>query len=510
MNHVTVPELEDWLERDTAPLFPFKKTFEEARYDTFVVSHTSGSRDVPELIEVKHGTFAAQDFFQTFPSQGAPPRILEDFRNIRMHLALPLFHAAAYMCFFSAPVFYSMTSVVTPAVPLTAEIADAVHRFGNVQACCVPPSILVDISKTPSYLENVNGMEFVMYGGGPLPKDAGDIIQATGTTILSLLGTTETMLLPLERPDKEDWEYHRFSSHLGAEFRYRWDDLYDMFIVRDPKLDLGQGVFATFPNLREYTAQDLYSKHPTKPGLWRHRGRTDDVIAFVNGEKSNPLTMEGIIGSHPEVKSALVFGAGRFQGVLIELKQPLLSFERRSSLLLSIWPYIARANQGCPAHGQILNGMTIFTREEKPVMRDAEGTVQRGKTIDLYRAEIDALYEDNPTSTERSRPASINFQDQTTLRTSLRRFFAEEIGLKGVEDYNDLFSAGLDSLQALNSTKHINAAAQKQGLYVRVAPKTVYNNPTIAKLTSKILALEDEIESEVSEHSHSENASEVV
>ena len=84
-----------------------------------------------------------------------------------------------------------MTSVVAPAVPLTADVADAVHRHGIVQACCLPPSILVDISKNPRYLENLKGTKFAMYGGDPLPKNAGDIIQkTTGTAISSLLATT--------------------------------------------------------------------------------------------------------------------------------------------------------------------------------------------------------------------------------------------------------------------------------------------------------------------------------
>lgn len=209
------------------------------------------------------------------------------------------------------------------------------------------------------------------------------------------------------------------------------------------------------------------------------------MIAFVNGEKSNPLTMEGIIGNHPEVKSALMFGAGRFQGVLIEVKQPSLSFERQSSLTAQHLAINCASQPGLPGPWPDLERYDTFTCEEKPVMRAAEGIVQRGKTIDLYRAGIDAFYKNDQISTDRSRPASINFQDRTTLRTSLRRFLAEEIGLNGVEDYNDLFFAGLESLQALNSTKHINAAAQMQGLYVRMAPKTVYNNPAVAKLTSK-------------------------
>ena len=87
-------------------------------------------------------------------------------------------------------------------------------------------------------------------------------------------------------------------------------------------------------------------------------------------------------------------------------------------------------------------------------------------------------------------PRQSTLKIRTTLRTSLLRFLAEEIGLNGVEDYNDLFFAGLESLLALNSTKHISAASQMQGLYVRMAPKTVYNNPAIAKLTSKIFGVE--------------------
>ena len=96
MKHITVPELEKWLDSEDALLFPFKKSFGEARYETFVVSHTSGSTGVPKLIEITHGTFSAQDHFRTLPSQGAPPTVLELFEAIRMHLALPMFHSAAY------------------------------------------------------------------------------------------------------------------------------------------------------------------------------------------------------------------------------------------------------------------------------------------------------------------------------------------------------------------------------------------------------------------------------
>ncbi|MDI1488743.1 MAG: hypothetical protein OHK93_008019 [Ramalina farinacea] len=494
MKHITVPELEDWLGSEDAPSMTFEKSFEDARHEVFVISHTSGSTGVPKLVEVTHGTFAAQDSFQSLPSMGASPTILESFKNIRMHLGLPLFHSAAYFCFFSAPVYYDMTSVVTPAVSLTAEIAYEVHRHGRVQACCLPPSILVDISKSPEYLQGLKGMDFAMYGGGPLPKPAGDINQqVTGTRVFSLLGTTETMLLPLEYVDKVDWEYHRFSDILGAEFRHWWGDLYELVIVRDPKLNLSQAAFATLPKLQEFSPGDVYSRHPTKEGLWRYSGRTDDVIVFVNGEKLNPLTMEGIIGSHPQVRSALMYGTGRFRsGVLLELQQPTTSDEETAAILEDIWPSIELANENCPTHGQILKGMAILTDPEKPMIRAGKGTIQRGNTLKLYEKEISALYEFEKILGRGNPIVRIQFEGQDTLRTSLREFMSVEIGLEGIQEKEDFFAVGLDSLKAMNTVRLVNAAAEDQGfLGFKLTAHALYTNASVEALTETIWLMKD-------------------
>ena len=218
---------------------------------------------MPSLVEVTYGTFAAQDSFQLLPMQGAPPTILEFFKNLRMHMAIPFSYGAAYFCFFAA-VYYSMTSVIVPIIPPTTETVDKVLRHGDVQAGCVAPSILADFSKNPAFLRNIKGLTFVMYGGGTSPKHAGDTIQReTGTPILSLLGTTETMLLPLEASSQEDWDYRRFSQCLGAEFRHWRAEFYELVIVRDPKHELSQAAIATRPSLQEFSPGDLYSERPT-------------------------------------------------------------------------------------------------------------------------------------------------------------------------------------------------------------------------------------------------------
>ena len=37
-------------------------------------------------------------------------------------------------------------------------------------------------------------------------------------------------------------------------------------------------------------------------------GRTDDIIVFLNGEKTNPTSFENQMAEHPQVQAALVVG----------------------------------------------------------------------------------------------------------------------------------------------------------------------------------------------------------
>ena len=43
MVHVIVPEVDRWLDAPNVEPYPYLKTFERARYEPFVVVHTSGS-----------------------------------------------------------------------------------------------------------------------------------------------------------------------------------------------------------------------------------------------------------------------------------------------------------------------------------------------------------------------------------------------------------------------------------------------------------------------------------
>lgn len=119
-------------------------------------------------------------------------------------------------------------------------------------------------------------------------------------------------MFPLIRNESEsgnvDWSYIQIHPVSNPEFQHRFGDLHELVIVRHPECEKYQAIFTHFPDLQEYKTRDLFSPHPTKPGFWKHRSRIDDVIVFLNGEKTNPVTFEQEVSRHPEVKSALVVG----------------------------------------------------------------------------------------------------------------------------------------------------------------------------------------------------------
>ena len=225
--------------------YPYAKSFGQVQYDPFVVLHTSGSTGLPKLVVTSHGTFAASDTYQTMPSLGYAPTMVEVLRDKRVFIGLPPFHAAGLFMMLGMTTYFNIAPVLGPLATLNAEMAHDLHVHGNVKVTCLPPSIIEDLSRTPTYHDKLKTLDCVMYGGGPLSKKSGDEL-AEGTSVVCLMGSTETMLLPTEVVDNSDWRYFGFSPCMGGEFRHLGDDLYELYIVRNSKFAASQSVFYTF------------------------------------------------------------------------------------------------------------------------------------------------------------------------------------------------------------------------------------------------------------------------
>ena len=172
--------------------------------------------------------------------------------------------------------------------------------------------------------------------------------------------------------------------------------MYDLYIVRDKRLEAFQGIFFTFSELHEYSMKDLFVKHLTKEGWWRSCGRTDDVIVFTDARKLNPTLMEAVIESHSSVRSALLCGHARQQpALLVEPVSFPTTEEEKAGLMCEIWAAAERAMQRGPVSGKLDQDLVLLTVPDKPLVRaGGKGTIQRKRSLAKYQAEVDQLYID--------------------------------------------------------------------------------------------------------------------
>lgn len=391
MRTMTVPALEELLMTEEGPVYPYTKTYSQAKHEPFVVMHTSGSTGRPKPVSLNHGTIAHPDLFLSAPVLGGKALNVARFSGKRVLLGLPQFHSAA-VCFLAFSIYSNTIPVLLPS-PVTAELVNEAHTHAGIDASFLAPSTLADIVRNPEYFENLRRLQYLTFGGSPLPQEIGNNVKDLVHLFVSF-GTTECGFYALEETEPDDWQYASFSPIMGCELRTFSEGLYELFFVRSDDPQKSQGVFSTFPLLEEYSAKDLYSKHPTKEGLWLYEGRRDDVLIFSDTHKFYPQETERILNAHPAVNSALVCGHGRFKAaLLIEANSPPDTKQERSALLEEIWPSIVLANKKTTSsYGQISEDLILFTSMTRPMLRAAKGSVLRNKTAELYSSNLDQAF----------------------------------------------------------------------------------------------------------------------
>ena len=326
---------------------------------------------------------------------------------------------------------------------------------------------------------------------GPLSEKAGNTISEY-TKVLSVIGSSESCFEPTYHKDPKDWTYFHFDPNMkGIQFREYSDGVYEQFFVRDPSTDPYYAIWYTFPDRNEISTQDLFSKHPSKPNLWKYVGRSDDLLVFSNGEKYNPTAAEGILRSHPQVKGAVVVGHARFQpAALLELKgDPPKTEEAKQELLDSFKPYVASINDSAPGFAKLRRTHALFTQPDKPMPRTDKGTVKRAATVKLYEKEIDKLYADAEASTSSISTVKLDVKDQAGLTKALRLMLIATIGLQDLAVDEDIFTAGADSLQVMNLTRQLKGSlGGNEGTIAAdsISSRIIYSNPTATKLAKAL------------------------
>jgi hypothetical protein len=226
-----------------------------------------------------------------------------------------------------------------------------------------------------------------------------------------------------------------------------------------------------------YTTKDLFEPHPTIPRAWKYMCRIDDTLVLVNGEKFNPLAMEGSIRSNKNIAEAVVFGAGRpYLGILV-VPSSIWAGKSNKEILDAVWPVVESANQSADAFARISRGMVRILPQDCAYPRTDKGSVIRQAFVKQFQKEIDDAYDAADVS-----DADLKQLELPELRAFVRGLVFQTLATaKDITDDTDFFLLGLDSLQAIQMRSEILKTVDVGGN--KLGQNVVFEQPSIEKLS---------------------------
>jgi acyl-coenzyme A synthetase/AMP-(fatty) acid ligase len=439
----------------------------EANNVCFII-HSSGSTGLPKPIYQTHRA-ALYTYSQNFGLVG--------------HITLPLYHNHGICCLFRAIHSRRKIYIYNARLPLASKhLLATLKEHSEIRILYGVPYALKLLSETEEGLKLLSRLDIVMFGGSACPKPIGDRLVDSGVNLVGHYGATEVgQLMTSFRNHREDkgWDWMRVPPHLKPylSMELRGPNLYEACVNEG----WGSKV-ATNRDDGSYATKDLFEPHPTIPDAWKYYARLDDTIALENGEKANPLLVEGVIRQNHNVAEAVVFGAGkpRLGAFIIPAETSTL---QDSEIIDAVMPKIEEMNNSVPAYSQLSKEMVKVLARDTDYRRTDKGTVIRAAFYRDFSKQIDAAYVDKQSGTLiMARPELFQFlQKEMQKRVSLKQ------GATLGEDA-DLFSLGVDSLQAIQVRSFILQHLKVDG--EKLGRNFVFDFPTLGKMTDEIIRLQ--------------------
>ena len=227
-----------------------------------------------------------------------------------------------------------------------------------------------------------------------------------------------------------------------------------------------------------FRTRDLFSPHPTRPGLWKYVSRLDDRFTLINGEKVLPLAMEGRIRQERIVKEACVFGERRSFPGLLAIKADRVADMPDDEFLDRLWPAIEDANAQTEAFARVPRDLVVVVPASTEYPRTDKGTFIRLPLYQQFQAEIDAAYEAYEGS-EYQGSLCLTGRD---LEDFLLTVVNQKSGVDILSSDTDFFAAGIDSLQCVQIWNVIKRELDLGGRQSELSQNVVYETGSIRKL----------------------------
>ncbi|KAI4708608.1 putative secondary metabolism biosynthetic enzyme [Alternaria sp. Ai002NY15] len=408
--------------------------------------------------------------------------------DMKAFITLPLYHNHGICNFFRAIYSGKSIHIYNADLPLTQSYLATILKQHRFEIFYGVPYALKLLSETDEGIELLKQLKIVMYGGSACPDALGDLLVNSGVNLvghygakakLTMSSTEVGQLMTSFRPaDDKVWNYVRESPKLSPYLRWvsRGPNLYECTVLPGWPAK----VASNLPD-GSYATKDLFEPHPTIEKAWKYIARLDDTIVLVNGEKFNPVMMEGTIRSHRAVTETVVFGSGRpYLGVLVV---PAIEDMPESKVVDEVWPVIEAANQTAEAYARISRDMVQILPYGCQFPRTDKGSVIRQQFYKQYAKEIDNAHDAAATAQGDLKTLTV-----PELEDFLRTVLVKQLTQAGeVGRTADFFSLGLDSLQSIQIRteilKNVDIGDKKLGQNV------VFDHPSIASLAAHLDSL---------------------
>ncbi|KAL1690000.1 hypothetical protein GGG16DRAFT_103376 [Schizophyllum commune] len=494
-------------EQEADAFEPYSEPSEEPKLDDMLLYlHSSGSTGFPKAIPHTHASMAGwsrlaiiHDLRQYQPRLRFATHMLPAFHTFGVYAQLitPLLGGAEVALF--QPLVKTPTDVPPPPTPDSQ--LEAARACGCTAMVSVP-AFIHQWATSADALEYLKTLKVLAFGGGPLGEVIGNQLVDMGIKLRSIYGATEFGAPSRLRPThEEDWKecgWVELDTDACLAWEEQGDGTQELIIPADRKHWHIPAV-NNLPDRPGYATSDLWVRHPTKPHLWKIIGRKDDVIVHATGEKTVPAPIEGLIVTSPMVGVVMMFGYGRDEaGILVE-PAPTHQVDVDDDVQVAafrnaIWPLVEEANRSAPAYSRIFKELILITRKGKPLPRTEKGTVMRRLALQVYKDEIEKIYEVIESHAQTGEqgvkpPAS---WDETSVAEWLAKHVRDITG-REMDRTADLFEQGFDSLNAtvlrLRLLGGLKSDPNAASACLEIAQNVVYQHPSIHKLATLVSGL---------------------
>ncbi|KAB8234987.1 putative NRPS-like enzyme [Aspergillus alliaceus] len=470
-------------------MVPWLDPVAESKHLVWII-HSSGSTGLPKPI---------------YQTQAAAVRNYSGHMNMSGFITLPLYHNHGISVLFRTIYSSKRLYLYNAELPLTRQYLLDVMQAHPLEIFYGVPYALKLLAETEEGISALARFRAVMFGGSTCPDSLGNLLVANDVNLISHYGSTETgQLMTSFRPrEDKEWDYLRPSDTVKKYLRFeeRYPGIFELVCLDG----WPSKVMSNRPD-GSYATKDLFLKHPTLEA-YKYYARLDDTIVLVNGEKVNPLDMEGRVRQLSTVSEAIVFGAGKASIGLAVVRAPGTVSMSDQQIVESIWPAVEKAHEAMPAYGQLSRSMVRVLPEDTQYPRTDKGTFIRQGFYREFSNLIEEAYE-----AEDAMTGSL-LLSEPELKVFIRDRLHDLLSHKKVDDLTedaDFFALGMDSLQAtqLRSIlmRTLNTNGHKLGLNV------AFEHPTISSLahylcslnsgsSSEIQAVEDQMAELISKYS---------